>query len=65
MEQVEGEEQEFVKVDATPSTKLDREGKQRIGQELEFSMSSGDTRAWRLLLEEGSRQGIEEGGGIN
>lgn len=43
MERMEGEEQEFVKVDATPSTKLDHEGKQRIGQELEFFMNSGDT----------------------
>lgn len=43
MEQMEGEEQKFVKEDATPSTKVDCEGKQRLGQELEFSMNSGDT----------------------
>lgn len=44
MEQMEGEkEQGFMKVDATPSTTVDHEGKQGIGQELEFSMNSGDT----------------------
>lgn len=43
MEQMEGEEQEFMKIDVTPSTKLDHKGKQRIGQEQEFSMNSGDT----------------------
>lgn len=43
MEQMEGEEQEFMKIDVTPSTKLDHKGKQRIGQEQEFFMNSGDT----------------------
>ena len=44
MEQMGGEEEQgFVKVDATSSTKVDHEGKQGIGQELEFSMNSGDT----------------------
>lgn len=43
MEQMEGEEQEFMKIDVTPSTKLDHKGKQRIGQEHEFFMNSGDT----------------------
>lgn len=43
MEQMEGEEQEFMKIDVTPSIKLDHKRKQRIGQEQEFSMNSGDT----------------------
>lgn len=43
MEQMEGEEKEFMQIDVTLSTKLDHKGKQRIGQEQEFSMNLGDT----------------------